>query len=730
MKRPDGESEFREERSPLTGVYWRAVFLQRAKEFLSEPHEGAWCLAAIDIKNFKLFNEWYGQDAGNQVLRNIGEYFTQLQEQTHGVVGYFSGDDFYAIIPNDHELIERMHGSLSSFVESYRHGNVFQPAIGVYPIEDATVSVSTMCDMAQLTVASVKEDYRRQIGYYDNKLFRQLEKGQNLLVEVQRALQNEEFCFYLQPKCNMTNSKIISFEALVRWIHPEMGMVPPGEYIPFMEKSGLITELDLYVWEAVCIQICKWRDAGIQPIPISVNVSVADVFAIDVPQVFIDLVQKYDIDPRYIIVEITESAYVENFDTMKANIEQFQRHGFIVSMDDFGSGYSSLNMLKDINVDIVKLDMKFLCMDESNEEKGNNILSSIIHLVNVLNIRMIAEGVEAEFQVNDLLKMGCSYGQGYYFYRPLPVEEAEKLLFNRAIIDERGIDQTRFNQFNMADLIGKGVVRDHILQELLGPTIICEVQNGEFRALTVNEGALDVLKLSLQEIEKSQKEMVDGYFGGKTDTLISCFETAYQNKPNRSKFVVKGKRRNGVLLWLELKICCLQERDKWRMFLMNIRDVTPILSKDVQQKEYKNSFDQLLKSIATYYGGNRAYVFKFNFETQTCSNTYEWCAPGATSEIENLQDIPLEVVDDWVAEFERIGEFCIRSFDAGIDPESAAYKILKAQNIESLVTAPLKIDDQIIGFVGVDDPSCNEFDLTLLRTVTDFISSISKDAVK
>lgn len=571
----EGEEHCHHEKNALTGILSREHFLIQAANFLQAHPDRKWCLAAVDIDNFKLFNEWFGQDAGDQILKSFGDYFHNLQTHTDSVAGYFGGDDFYVIIPDSSEFINNMWEALSSFAAKFREGNVFLPAIGIYPIHDITTRISTMCDMAQLAVNSVKTDYRKHIERFDNELFRQLEKRQNLILDIQKAMQNREFCFYLQPKCNMDNDKIISFEALVRWLHPTFGMIPPSEYIPFLEKSRLITELDLYIWESVCIQLAKWRDAGIRLVPISVNVSVADIYAIDVPETFIQLAEKYQIPPRYIIIEITESAYVENFDTVKENISRLQRHGFAVSMDDFGSGYSSLNMLKDINVDIIKIDMKFLHMNETTREKGLNILSSIIRLVNVLNIRMVAEGVETQAQIKALLTMGCKYGQGYYFYRPLPVSEAEKLLCDHSLIDERGISDNLFNQLSINDLMGKGIIGDKLISELLGPTVICEVQDNRFRVLKINNDALDLLKVTLPEVEDEQESIVNHYFGGDISELLACFETSYENKPERNKFIVKGMRRNGNPLWLELKICFLQEREKWHMYFMTLQDVTP-----------------------------------------------------------------------------------------------------------------------------------------------------------
>ena len=256
----------------------------------------------------------------------------------------------------------------------------------------------------------------------------QLKQSQQLLGELERALQNEEFCFYLQPKCNSMTKAIVSMEALVRWNHPTRGIVPPGEFIPLLEETGLITRLDLYLWESVCKMLHRWKEEKRNLVPISVNMSIADITSLDAAEVFGGLVERYQLEPRLLVVEITESMMAQNMSLVQNTINGLHRKGFSVAMDDFGSGYSSLNMLKDISVDGIKLDLKFLDMDRSNEGKGKQIVESVVEMAHRLNLPIVAEGVETEEQVYLLQAMDCLYTQGYYFYRPMPVEQAEELL--------------------------------------------------------------------------------------------------------------------------------------------------------------------------------------------------------------------------------------------------------------------------------------------------------------
>lgn len=222
----------------------------------------------------------------------------------------------------------------------------------------------------------------------------QLKQSQQRLSELKRALQNEEFCFYLQPKCNSMTRAIVSMEALVRWNHPTRGIVPPGEFIPLLEETGLITRLDLYLWESVCKMLHRWKEEKRNLVPISVNMSIADITSLDAAEVFGSLVERYQLEPRLLLVEITESVMAQNMSLVENTIKGLHRKGFSVLMDDFGSGYSSLNMLKDTSMDAIKMDLKFMDMDHSNEGKGKQIVESVVEMAHRLNLPIIAEGVE------------------------------------------------------------------------------------------------------------------------------------------------------------------------------------------------------------------------------------------------------------------------------------------------------------------------------------------------
>lgn len=251
------------------------------------------------------------------------------------------------------------------------------------------------------------------------------------LDDINQAFDNNEFCFYLQPKCNAETGAIVGAEALVRWNHPEYGLVSPGEFIPLLERESMVTRFDLFIWRSVCEMLSRWDGEGRNLVPVSVNVSMTDIEAIDVARVLGDLLDRFSIDARLLQVEITESAIAHNVDVVEEAIRDLHARGIAVLMDDFGSAYSSLNMLKDINVDAIKLDMKFVDLNADNAAKGLKIIKSVIDMAYQLRLSIIAEGAQTAEQVSKLRELGCMYIQGYYFYRPLTVEKMEDLLEHR-----------------------------------------------------------------------------------------------------------------------------------------------------------------------------------------------------------------------------------------------------------------------------------------------------------
>ena len=419
----------------LTRLYSKEFFFQKAQEVLVRNPDKEYNIVCSNIVNFKLYNDTFGIPAGDRLLKNFAAGIKEYLGEG-GIAGRYSADRFVCLQERGQETAQR-----AIFERSLRNGkpddlrNV-EIKWGIYEITDRFLPMEYMCDRAMLAADSIKGQYNRTIAVYDDTLRKQMLREQSITSSMESALANNQFAVYFQPKYRASDSRLCGAEALVRWIHPEWGFMSPGEFIPLFEKNGFISRLDQFVWERTCQLIRQWQDKGYPPLPVSVNVSRADIFQSDLAEILTNLVKKYGIDPKLLHLEITETAYTENSKQIISMVDQLRARGFIIEMDDFGSGYSSLNMLSKLPIDILKLDMKFI-QNEGAMNRGRNILSFVISLARWMNLTVNAEGVENEDQVERLRGMDCNYVQGFYFARPMPSWQFAELLLT-APIDSKG----------------------------------------------------------------------------------------------------------------------------------------------------------------------------------------------------------------------------------------------------------------------------------------------------
>ena len=478
----------------LENLISKDAFLQELEAFLRKNAAKAWCVAAVDVEHFKLYNEWYGLERGDKLLNVLAAVLLEYHARTGCPVGYFGNDDFFLCLPDEETEIQKVHQQLQACVRENDAGVAFFVSMGLCPVaENPGADGHTLCNYAQIA-ASTHSHNGTWLERYCPPMLNELKRRQQMLTEVERALQNEEFCFYLQPKCNSMTQAIVGMEALVRWNHPTRGIVSPGEFVPLMEETGLITRLDLYLWEAVCKMLHSWKTHKENMVPISVNVSIADITVLDVAQVLWELVQKYQLEPKLLLVEITESMLAQNLKMVEDTITALHRKGFAVLMDDFGSGYSSLNMLKNTSVDAIKLDMKFIVMDAESSGKGKQIVESVIEMARRLNLPIIAEGVETQEQVFMLQSMDCLYTQGYYFYKPMSVEKAEKLLAQPSMENywdlRRDLTRRNYKAFTGGLVSEKSAIALQVFQILADNALLLSRLNlvtGEYRIVKRDE---------------------------------------------------------------------------------------------------------------------------------------------------------------------------------------------------------------------------------------------------
>ena len=447
------------ERNEMTGLLKKRSFISEAERLLQTQDDKNWCLVSIDIENFKLFNEWYGHNEGDLLMVQIGAALLQAGERTGGTAGYFGQDDFCLLAPFDMELIGTLYDDIASLVSS-RGGNVgFLPAFGVCKVEKGYPTLDLL-DRSFLAAQVAKSGYRNRVRIFEKSMYLRTDEEYHVITKFFQALSQHEVVFYLQPQCRASSGKIVGAEALARWIKPDGTVIPPDEFIPILEKRGLISDLDMYIGEEVCRWQRGWIDSGHTPLPVSINVSVADILYTDLPKYFENLTDRYSLERRLIKIEITESSYISNTTLVRDTVHSLREKGFTVLMDDFGSGYSTLNMLKNLNIDIIKLDAQFLRMDESNEERSIRILESVTNMTKTIGVPIIAEGVETEKQKDFLLDLGCRYIQGYYFYKPMPAADYERLITNPELIDTSGIRFKSNQQFRLRELLDNNIYSD------------------------------------------------------------------------------------------------------------------------------------------------------------------------------------------------------------------------------------------------------------------------------
>ena len=343
------------------------------------------------------------------------------------VSGRLYADNFVVCYEAGKGDSRRMINTLQMVADSFAINNRTILSFGLYRIDDKTLPVSVMCDRANMALWKAKGNFKNPYCEYDEKMRQQVLKEQKIINAMEMAIQNKEFTLYLQPKYNIEKGTIIGAEALVRWISLENGFISPGDFIPVFENNGFVYEVDKFIWEESCRYLRKWLDEGREVHPISVNVSRIDLYDPKLVQHLVDLREKYQLPSQYLELEITESAYTEDPEQIITITRQLREAGFVILMDDFGTGYSSLNMLKDIQIDVLKLDMGFLKSSDYSA-KGGNILTAILKMAESLKMQTIAEGVETKEQVEFLKSIGCKYVQGFYYSKPLPVEDFEKLI--------------------------------------------------------------------------------------------------------------------------------------------------------------------------------------------------------------------------------------------------------------------------------------------------------------
>lgn len=569
------ELEFYKDYDTKTGVQNKDAFYKKVLELHSLYPEEKFQIIFIDIERFKLVNDFYGTEQGDRLLRYMADEIKTYFAGEKICYTRFGADTFTVFRPScSHEESMKTAEDIRKMLRKYPLDMEIRVAIGFYEIIDWNIPVSLMCDRAGIAAASIKGSYETDAIWYERWMRNFLVEEHELLNGLDSSLKNGEFKIYIQPKCNMRTEKITGGEVLVRWQHPQKGMIPPKDFIPIFEKNGFIKNLDKYVWEETAKWMHKRNSAGKPVFPVSVNISRIDIFGIDVCQFFETLIHKYKLHRDWIELEITESACINQTEEVISVINKLMDNGFTVSMDDFGSGYSSLNMLKDINIDVLKLDMRFL---DNDKEKSRSILESVVRMARWMDLKIIAEGVEHKKQVDFLKNIGCTYAQGFYYYKPMPLQEFEELLENPEKVDFNDSYMKEDNPstlIHMREFLAEDVLSEVILNNLMGMVVIysfdgkqVEVVQGNLRYYQTlhpkRPHGRDVSRAASEQIVEADRKL-----------FLQGFRDAKPAGDAGASVTLRRYLDDGSRVWLRLQIFFLSEKNGKGIYYASISDVT------------------------------------------------------------------------------------------------------------------------------------------------------------
>ena len=579
------ELRYRADYDMLTGIYNKTHFFEATRVLLKRHPEETYAFLRLDIEKFQLVNSFFGSSSGDGLLQYIAKEIRKFAGDTEQIAyGRIEADIFGICMPyRGEETMLELVRYMRMRLGQYQLAFDVVPAIGIYVIRERDLSVDAMYDRANLAAKQCKGNYIENYAFYVDEMREDIVREQQIVNHMRHALDEEEFVLYLKPKYSLQDNRICGAEVLVRWAKPEGGMISPGEFIPIFERNGFITKLDYYVWEKTCKLLAGWIAEGKKPSPVSVNISRVSLYNPRLVEAICGLTDRYHIPRELLELELTESAYTTNPKAIKETMERLQKEGFSILMDDFGSGYSSLNVLKDIAVDVLKIDMKFLS-DTDQEGRSQNILASVVRMAKWLNLPVIAEGVERREQVDFLHSVGCEYVQGFYFARPMPVSDYEKLVSEKK--DEL---QEKYQK----DEIGRDMLWNatsqmgSVFSGMMEPAVIYEYEKEQNRidALRVNNAYYDMFGYG--DINSSGGLVMEKQLSDESrKILLGTFEDIAKSKETAAcEFLCTSK--SGRSIWVHLKLKYVTSVGEKHIIVGTLTDITEQRMMDQELQKYR-----------------------------------------------------------------------------------------------------------------------------------------------
>ena len=550
-----------------TGLLNRNGFYERTRTLLDENRNTKFIILRGDIDQFKVFNDIMGVRMGDELIRYVADKWRTYFDKQLGTYGYLGGDDYICCYPYEDFDKDAVMKVVERWFERFGSSYTFSISIGCYIIDDADIDVNIMCDRAELALSKAKKSKDAHLCIYENYMREQLIQEKEIINYIPTAFEQNQFEIYLQPQYNSETGKIIGAEALTRWNHPEHGIVSPGKFIPIMEENGLITAMDKYVIEHVCDIINDFTERKLidDEFSIAVNLSRVDTFNNKIIEWITDTLERKNVPINRVRLEITESAYIEQQEQVSDFVMELKDKGFIIEMDDFGSGYSSLNTLKDVTVDTLKLDLKFLAGD--NTGKGGIIITSVIRMARWMDIPVIAEGVETVSQAEYLRSIGCHYMQGYYFSKPVRVADFIELLKDNGT---DGITRREYTESikDTEKLLDPNNMSTNIFDKI-GAMVIVEFWHDNLETIMQNDEFFGMLQTTRGEFEKHSLHMQD-YFSEKSREVL--IETIKRLKEKQAETIDSEIEIDGIkqLLQIHIRVLATIKNRKTVMLLFNL----------------------------------------------------------------------------------------------------------------------------------------------------------------